>query len=130
MNNRYNSYTNNTHNRDEIIEKIRNEKLDEAKIDELAQKIVEKINNNKIKYHQLRKIYDYIRKAKDNKDLILAKPKIAYQNRVIKNTNFLDYYLKFIDRVIESNDPKEKEYLKQFNEAIICYFKYYEKQGD
>lgn len=118
------------HNRtDEITETIRNGKLDEKKVDELAKKIIERINMNKIKYHQLRKIYDYIRKAKDNKDLILAKPKIAYQNRVIKDPIFLDYYLKFIDRVIEKNDPKEKEYLKQFNEAIICYFKYYETKG-
>ncbi|MEM4257257.1 MAG: hypothetical protein QXD98_02765, partial [Candidatus Diapherotrites archaeon] len=54
---------------DEITETITNGKLDEKKVDELAQKIIKKINTNKINYHQLRKIYDYIRKAQNNKDL-------------------------------------------------------------
>lgn len=108
----------------EFSEKIREDELGEEVIDEYSKKIAREITNIKtIKYHQLRKIFEYIRRAKEDKELVLAKAKIAYQNRVINNMAFIDLYLQLIDY---STKQKNREPLKQFNEAIISYFKYYD----
>lgn len=110
----------------EFSEKIKSGELDEKIIDEYAKKIAENISKS-IKNHQIRKIYDFIRRAETEKDLVLTKAKIAYQNRVIQRNEFIGLYLDFIDLVIK--EPEKREYLDQFNEAVVCYFKYFNARG-
>ncbi|MCX8190202.1 MAG: type III-A CRISPR-associated protein Csm2 [Candidatus Diapherotrites archaeon] len=113
----------------EFSKKIKNDELSTEVVDHSAKEIAKNIANNRnIKYHQLRRIFSIIKNAKDEKSLVLAKPKIAYQNRIIQNEDFLSIYFDLIELAVK--DPEKREFLDQFNEAIICYFKYFNPKGE
>lgn len=114
----------------EFKRKVENEpdSVDEEMVVKYANDIAKESKN--VTYNQIRQVYGIIKVAArgegdfDKKKLILAKPKIAYRKRNLKN-DIVDLYLSFIDQVV--NKKIEFRLLKEFTEALIAYMKYYEK---
>lgn len=75
---------------------------------------------------QLRNVFSRVKKARDCKELMLLRPKIAYvagrsESKDMKTMVFL------LDRLIENvgDNPDKMERFQSFFEAVIAYHKYY-----
>jgi len=75
---------------------------------------------------QLRNVFSRVKKARDCRDLMFLRPKIAYvagrsESKDLKTMIFL------LDRLIENvgDSPDKMERFQSFFEAVIAYHKYY-----
>lgn len=86
---------------------------------------------------QIRNLFNIIHDALKTKSgtggikrqLILAKPKIAYMCRKKENKPLVDCMLRFVDKVIGKNDDESYEKLRTFVEALVAYERYYGDSG-
>lgn len=76
--------------------------------------------------HQLRKLYDLVRKAENWKRLQYTRPKFAYAQARLSSKNgkdfiaTLDYFMALI------KDDQQLKNFKLFLEAIVAYHRFYE----
>ncbi|PKQ67673.1 type III-A CRISPR-associated protein Csm2 [Raineya orbicola] len=98
-----------------------------SKIDEVFNKTEEFVKNysQSITAHQLRNIYQEIKKANEVLDLKLLRPNLAYiAGRLDKGEG--KEFVAFVDALIREVDSKEKlENFKDFMEAVVAYHKFY-----
>lgn len=86
----------------------------------------------KVTTHQLRNVYEIIRKSDTPQALKLARPKFAYiAARQKDGVRVLMALLDDLVRLIDTKDPQKAEAQKKsftkFVEAIVAYQKYFEK---
>jgi CRISPR-associated protein Csm2 len=97
------------------------------KIDEVFNKTEEFVKNysQSITTHQLRNIYQEVKKANEVLDLKLLRPNLAYIAGRLDN-DWGKKFVAFVDALIREVDSKEKlENFKDFMEAVVAYHKFY-----
>ncbi len=83
-----------------------------------------------ISSHQLRKLFDLVRRAESWKDVQLARPKFAYAQARLsgpKGKEFistLDYFMS----QIKGDEGGQVKHFKSFFEALVAYHKFYESE--
>lgn len=99
------------------------------KIDELFQKTEEFVKNygKDVTTHQLRNIYQEIKKANSLMDLKLLRPNLAYIAGRLEPKNINGkIFTAFIDSLIkELKESGEVENFKSFMESVVAYHKFY-----
>ncbi|MFN3315613.1 MAG: type III-A CRISPR-associated protein Csm2 [Raineya sp.] len=100
-----------------------------AKIDEIFAKTEEFVKDyaKNITTHQLRNIFQEIKKAKDLASLKLIRPNLAYiAGRLDGKAENAKSFVAFIDSLIkEVKDDKQLENFKDFMEAVVAYHKFH-----
>ncbi len=100
-----------------------------TKIDEIfatTESFVRKYGKD-ITTHQLRNIFQEIKKAKDLASLKLIRPNLAYiAGRLEGKAENAKSFVAFIDSLIkEVKDESQLENFKDFMEAVVAYHKFY-----
>lgn len=102
---------------------------------ETAEKLAEELATNKVKTHQIRRIFEQVQyiheKVADQdfsvvkRDIKLLKPRMAYAARRKPELDPLyDQFNSLVDGINNNEDVKE---FYDFMMAIVCYHKYYYK---
>lgn len=99
------------------------------KIDEIFAKTEEFVKDygKDVTTHQLRNIFQEIKKAKDLASLKLIRPNLAYiAGRLDNKAKNAKSFVAFIDSLIkEVKDDSQLENFKDFMEAVVAYHKFY-----
>lgn len=97
------------------------------KIDELFQKTEEFVKNygKDVTTHQLRNIYQEIKKANSLMDLKLLRPNLAYIAGRLEKNEKGKAFVAFIDNLIREVKEKQVENFKSFMESVVAYHKFY-----
>lgn len=99
-----------------------------SKIDELFQKTEEFVKEygKDVTTHQLRNIYQEIKKASSLMDLKLLRPNLAYIAGRLESKNINGkIFTAFIDSLIREVKENQVENLRSFMESIVAYHKFY-----
>lgn len=117
---------------DDLLQMEKSEDIDGLL--ECVQTLVEKAGDGekKVTTHQLRNVYEIVRKADSPQTLKLSRPKFAYiAARQKDGVRVLMALFDDLVRQIDAKDPKKAESQKKsftkFVEAIVAYQKYFEK---
>lgn len=95
-------------------------------------KNISDLREDKVKAHQIRNIYNLIKKIKNREELLLNKPRLAYigARQATKSGKLITgIILGLVDQVIEENSPgifkKKLNGLIYIMESIVAYHKFY-----
>lgn len=101
-------------------------------IESTLKNISELVREDKVKAHQIRNIYNLIKKIKNREELLLNKPRLAYigARQATKSGKLITgIILGLVDKVIEENSSeifkKKLNGLIYIMESIVAYHKFY-----